>query len=193
MKEDDTEGGAPLDAAPAAAESGGRTPEELLNALGRRLRESEARYRALFDRDDEGFAIVDMIWDAAGRAADYRFLEVNRAFERESGMRDVVGRTLRECVPEVGAVWIERIGGVAASGEPVRYVEQAMTTGKWFEVQAFRFDETLPNRVARSSTRAKRSSAAGLRRSCGSRWPTAGSRTRAGACARTARASGPTW
>jgi PAS domain S-box-containing protein len=114
----------------------------------RRLRESESKYRALFDRADEGFCVVEVLWDSAGSAADYRFLEVNQAFERESGMRNVVGRTLRECVPEVGSVWIERVGRAAATGEPVRHVDQAMSTGRWYEVHAFRYDEAWPSRVA---------------------------------------------
>ncbi len=57
-----------------------------------KLAESEARYRTLFDAIDAGFCIVEMRFDSAGRAVDYRFLEVNPAFERQAGLGDVVGR-----------------------------------------------------------------------------------------------------
>ena len=58
------------------------------------LRESEARYRALFDSLDEGFCVVEMLFDGGGQPVDYRFLEANPAFEQQTGLRDVVGRTV---------------------------------------------------------------------------------------------------
>ncbi len=55
------------------------------------LAESESRYRALFDAVDSGFCIVEMRFDAEGRAVDYRFIEVNPAFATQSGLTNVAG------------------------------------------------------------------------------------------------------
>ena len=50
------------------------------------LRRSEDRYRTLFNSLIEGFSIIEMVFDAAGRPIDYRFLEVNPAFEQQTGL-----------------------------------------------------------------------------------------------------------
>ena len=54
------------------------------------LRESELRYRTLFNAIDEGFCVCQMLLDDAGQPYDYRFLEVNRTFEQHTGL---VGRS----------------------------------------------------------------------------------------------------
>jgi PAS domain-containing protein len=58
--------------------------------------ESEARYRMLFDTLIEGFCTIEVIFDAAGKAIDYRFLEINPAFERQSGIQNAQGKRIRE-------------------------------------------------------------------------------------------------
>ena len=49
------------------------------------LRESEALYHSLFEMMDEGFAVGEIIRDAGGRAVDYKILELNRAYESQTG------------------------------------------------------------------------------------------------------------
>ena len=49
------------------------------------LHESEKRYRTLFNAIDEGFCIIQMIFDDNEKPIDYRFLEVNAAFEKQTG------------------------------------------------------------------------------------------------------------
>src|SRR5262245_50509388 len=50
-------------------------------------RTSELRYRSLFNSIDEGFCIIEVRFDAEGRGIDYRFVEVNPAFEQQTGLR----------------------------------------------------------------------------------------------------------
>ncbi|WP_292730971.1 PAS domain-containing protein, partial [Methanoculleus sp.] len=71
------------------------------------LRESEVRYQSLFDSIDEGFCIIEMIFDAAGKPIDYRFLETNRAFEKQTGMHGAAGKRMREFVPNHEEHWFE--------------------------------------------------------------------------------------
>ncbi|MGG5807930.1 PAS domain S-box protein [Falsiroseomonas sp. CW058] len=113
------------------------------------LRESEAKYRALFESIDSGFCIIEMIFDAADRPRDYRFLEVNPAFERQTGLRDAIGRTVCDLVPGHEAHWFDTYGRVALTGEPVRFENRAAgLDGRWYDVFAFRIGRPEQRQVA---------------------------------------------
>lgn len=114
----------------------------------RALLESERRYRALFDSIDEGFCVVEMLFDDAGKAVDYRFLEVNPAFERQSGLRDALGRRMREMAPGLEDYWFEGLGRVATTGEALRLQNRAEPLGRSFDVHAFRFGPPELRQVA---------------------------------------------
>ncbi|VTT98138.1 histidine kinase : Chemotaxis protein methyltransferase CheR OS=Polaromonas naphthalenivorans (strain CJ2) PE=4 SV=1: PAS_9: PAS_4: PAS_9: PAS_4: PAS_9: PAS_8: PAS_4: PAS_8: PAS_3: PAS_3: HisKA: HATPase_c: Response_reg [Gemmataceae bacterium] len=104
------------------------------------LRASEERFRTLFEAMDEGYCVIEMIFDPPGgdRAVDYRFLEVNPAFEAQAGMRGVVGRRMREFVADIEDHWLANYGRVALTGEPVRFANEYTGLNRWFEVYAFR-------------------------------------------------------
>ena len=102
------------------------------------LRESEDRYRSLFNSIDEGFCIIEMIFDAHQKPVDYRFLEVNPAFGQQTGLRDAAGKRMRELKPDHEGLWFEIYGQVALTGEAIRFVSQAKALdGRWFDVYAF--------------------------------------------------------
>jgi two-component system, cell cycle sensor histidine kinase and response regulator CckA len=103
------------------------------------VRESETRYRLLFDQMLTGFALHEIICAPDGTPEDYRFLAVNPAFERLTGLRaaQVVGRTAREVLPGLESRWIEVYGRVALTGEPAEFESTSMPLGKTFEVRAF--------------------------------------------------------
>jgi PAS domain S-box-containing protein len=111
-------------------------------------RRSEAQYRALFTSIDEGFCIIDVIFDHAGRAVDYRFCEVNAVFEQQSSLRNVVGKTMRELSPQHEMHWFEIYGKVARTGESIRFENEARALQRWFDVYAFRPDEAYAGKVA---------------------------------------------
>jgi PAS domain S-box-containing protein len=113
-----------------------------------KLAESEARYRTLFDAIDAGFCIVEMRFDSAGRAVDYRFLEVNPAFERQAGLGDVVGRWVSEVIPGLEPRWLDAYRAVALTGQPARFESGAVALGRWFDVHALRVGEPVQHRVA---------------------------------------------
>jgi PAS domain S-box-containing protein len=100
----------------------------------------EKRYETLFQHMLDGFALHEIICDASGRPVDYRFLEVNPAFERHTGLvgRDIKGRTVREVMPSIEQVWIDTYGKVALTGEPAFFEEYAAAQDKFFQVSAFR-------------------------------------------------------
>ncbi|MDO9019759.1 MAG: ATP-binding protein [Deltaproteobacteria bacterium] len=105
---------------------------------GAALQTSEARYRTLFASIDDGFCLIQMLFDAAGRPVDYRFLDANAAFAEQTGLRDAVGHTARALVPDLDASWFELYGRVAMTGETARFENHAAAMGRWFDVYASR-------------------------------------------------------
>jgi PAS domain S-box-containing protein len=116
------------------------------------LRASEARYRGLFTAIDEGFCVLEVLFDGGGdppgRPVDYRFVEANPAFVAQTGLADPVGRTIRELVPDIEQHWIDTYGRVATTGEPTRFETRSDAMGRWFDVFAFRTGEPDARRVA---------------------------------------------
>jgi PAS domain S-box-containing protein len=110
----------------------------LQKAAEDRLRASEERYRTLFDSIDDGVCVIEMLYDAAGKPCDYRLLEVNRSFAANTGLHDAIGKTMRSMVPSHENHWFETYGRVAATGEPVRFVDEAAGLGRWYNVYAAR-------------------------------------------------------
>jgi len=113
-----------------------------------KLRESEEKYRGLFNSIDEGFCIIEMSFDAGGKPDDYRHLEINPSFERMSGLENAVGKTVRELIPDIEEFWIETYGGVALTGKAVRFENRAEPLNRWFDVYAFRLSDADSRRVA---------------------------------------------
>lgn len=65
------------------------------------LAQSEERYRTLFNSIDEGFCLIEMIYDEYENPIDWRYLEVNPVFERQAGLFDAVGKRIRELAPNM--------------------------------------------------------------------------------------------
>jgi PAS domain-containing protein len=76
-----------------------RTPIESGQSANGTLLRSEEHYRALFEHMDQGFCVIEVLFDADGIPVDYRFLETNPAFERQSGLHDAVGKTILQMAP----------------------------------------------------------------------------------------------
>jgi PAS domain S-box-containing protein len=112
------------------------------------LKRSEARYQALYESIDEGFCIVEMMFDQNGDPCDYRFCEINPMFEQQTGLRRAAGKTMRELAPEHERHWFEIYGKVAVTGKSIRFENEAKALNRWFDVFAFRIDEPGAHRVA---------------------------------------------
>jgi PAS domain S-box-containing protein len=102
-------------------------------------RTSEQRYRQLFSSIDEGFCIIEVIFDGTQRPIDYRFLEINPAFQRQTGLDDALGKRMREIAPKHEEHWFEIYGRIALTGEPARFQNEARQLHRWYDVYAFRF------------------------------------------------------
>jgi PAS domain S-box-containing protein len=113
------------------------------------LRQSEERYRTLFESIDDGFCLMQMIVDDQGKTVDYRFLEANEAFASHTGLANAVGKTARELVPDLDASWFELYGRVAETGETARFENHAPAMeDRWFDVYASRVGKPELRQVA---------------------------------------------
>lgn len=104
------------------------------------LRDSEERFRALFDNSLAGIALHEIVTDAGGRPCDYIFLQVNAAFEKQSGLAaaNLVGRRITEVMPGVSdAPFLGVYGGVALTGKPVRFEHYVPQLERHFDITAF--------------------------------------------------------
>lgn len=109
--------------------------------------EADARYHSLFDAIDEGFCVVEMLFDDAGNGVDYCFLEANQAFEDHTGLAGPVGRRIREMQPDIEDYWPETYGRIARSGVPERFESRSVALDRWFDVFAFPIGDTAPYHV----------------------------------------------
>lgn len=112
------------------------------------LRESEERYRSLFNSIDEGFCVFELVFDAAGRAVDWVYLEANPAFMRQTGWQDVKGKRVSDLEPNLERCWFDTFARVLASGEACRFTQESPAMGRWYDVYAFRVGTPEQKRVS---------------------------------------------
>jgi PAS domain S-box-containing protein len=112
------------------------------------LRESDKKYRELFESMIEAFCVIELIFDENGKALDFRYLETNPAFEKHA-TRPMLGKRIKEMVPDFEQFWLEQYGRVALTGEPVE-LEHVVTglRNQWFHTAAYRVGGERSRRVA---------------------------------------------
>jgi signal transduction histidine kinase/CheY-like chemotaxis protein len=110
--------------------------------------DSPAKYKTLFDSIDEGFCVVQVLFDPDARAVDYVFTETNPSFERQTGLKDVVGRSMKSLAPTHEEHWFRIYGEVARSGAATRFEQQALALQRWYDVYAFRVGDPGQELVA---------------------------------------------
>ncbi|GEL41217.1 hypothetical protein MEX01_18080 [Methylorubrum extorquens] len=128
------------------------------------LRASEEKYRTLFQTMGQGFCELEFVRDEQGRAVDFRYIELNPAFERLVGLpaAEARGRTGREVVPDLDLWWVETYDRIAATGLPARLEHTDTPMGRWFEVSVYPqandrllilYDDVTERKVAETALR----------------------------------------
>ncbi len=112
------------------------------------LQENEERYRTLFESMDEGFCVIELMYDKDGVASDYRFISTNPMFEKQSGLKDAVGRTIHELVPNIEPTWVKVYAEVVATGVPFHMEDDVRSMNRWLDVNAYRIGGPESKRVA---------------------------------------------
>lgn len=112
------------------------------------LRESEQRYRTLFEAIDEGFCIIEFIDGAHGPLSDYIHVEANPAASAQAGFANVVGKKARELLGAEAEHWVRLYKDVLETGKPIRFERELETTHRWLELSAYRVEPAERNQVA---------------------------------------------
>ncbi len=112
------------------------------------LKKAQDRHQALFNSMDEGFCIIEVLCDEKQHPVDYRFLEINGAFERQTGLKDARGKRMRELVPAHEQHWFDIYGKIALTGEPANFQNHAEAMDRWYQVYAFRVGRPENRQVA---------------------------------------------
>jgi PAS domain S-box-containing protein len=107
------------------------------------LDESEKRFRSLFENMDDGFVLHEMIFDNNRTPIDYKFLEINDAYEKLTGLNrvDVIGKTVCKVLPGIEndhADWIGQYGKVVLTGESLTFENYSEVIGKWYHVTGYK-------------------------------------------------------
>ncbi|VXC67561.1 ATP-binding protein [Massilia sp. 9I] len=106
-------------------------------------------YSKLIESMDDGFCIVDIRYDEDGKPVDYRFLDINPAFEAQTGLVNARGKYVRELVPGLTDThWAELYSSVALTGKPLRLAEEPSPIGRWFNIYATRVGDPALGKVA---------------------------------------------
>ena len=102
------------------------------------LRDSEERYRTVFESATSGFALHEVIVDEAGEPVDFVILAANPAFEAQTGLAaaDLVGRRGLDVIPGLAeSGLVQRFGQVALTGEAERFEMWAPGLGRYLDQQ----------------------------------------------------------
>jgi PAS domain S-box-containing protein len=112
------------------------------------MHESEKHCHRLLNLIDEGFCIIEVIFDENEKPIDYRFIETNLSFEKQTGLINAQGKRMSELAPKHEEYWFEIYGKIAVTGQPVRFVNRAEQFHRWYEVYAFRYGQPENRQVA---------------------------------------------
>jgi PAS domain S-box-containing protein len=116
----------------------------------RDITETRAAVTALKERETElthmlksminAFAIFDSVFDGKGDFVSYRFVYINDAYERITGVRndEVRGRTVYEVWPGTEQGWIDAYGSVAITGVPRSFEMYHRPTSKLYYCNVYR-------------------------------------------------------
>lgn len=110
--------------------------------------DSVEKYQTLVNSIDQGFCIIEMIFDSANKPINYIFKEVNPVFESQSGLRNAIGKTILDLVPDLESRWFEIYGEILLTGKSRRFLEGSEAMGRWFEVYAFKIGDKSSNKIA---------------------------------------------
>jgi PAS domain S-box-containing protein len=139
--------------------------EQVLRLKEELAQRAEDQYRVLFTNMAQGFCVIEKIPTAADERSDFRYLTTNPAFERQTELRDVVGKTLRQVVPGVESHILNLYDDVVRTGQPRQFEEYVAALDRWIEAEVFPGLEPGQLAVLFSDVTARKRAEAALRES----------------------------
>ncbi len=137
----------------------GRTFQEITKRekIEEELKESEKLYRTIFDNSEDGFMLLEPIFDSGDRGSDFRFIKINKAYEQQTGAKvaDVLGKLASETVPEMKLEIAQLSGEVAKSGKSIHIESYNNYSKRWYDSYYFPYTESQVGILFRNITERK--------------------------------------
>ncbi|HSI70912.1 MAG TPA: PAS domain S-box protein, partial [Gillisia sp.] len=125
-----------------------KAEQELLQLKEQLAQRATDKYQKIINSMDQAFSLLELIYDEDGVCIDYRYLETNPVFAQQSGIQNVLGKTIKEMVPDIEPFWMENYSRVAKTGESLRFDNYSESLERWFDVYAFKMDSKEEHHVA---------------------------------------------
>lgn len=113
--------------------------EEELQSQFEELQISEEQFRTLVTQMQQGLAVHEIICDDDGNAVNYRFISINKSYEKITGLcsKDIIGKTILDVLPNTEKYWIKTFGEVALTRKPNHYENYSKKLNKYFSISAY--------------------------------------------------------
>jgi len=111
------------------------------------MRKAEEKYLSLFNSIDQGFCIIEVLFDKNDNPYDYTFIDYNPAFEKQTGLKDARGKNIKDMNPHQEQHWFDLYGGIARNMQPLSFEQEAVLINGWYEVSAFPLTKEKNNKV----------------------------------------------
>jgi len=118
-----------------------KAEQEILRLKDEMARQATNKYYSLFNTIDEGFLVIELLYNADGQPSDFRYLEVNPAFIMQTGLANVAGKLVSEVAPKLEQFFLETYHHVLQTGEATRFENYNTDTNRWYNVYASRIGE----------------------------------------------------
>ncbi|MEH3112527.1 PAS domain S-box protein [Pedobacter terrae] len=106
------------------------------------------RYYSIFNAIDDGFCIYEVLYNQENKPYDLKWIEVNPAYQIQTGLSDVVGKLHSELSAGTEQYWFDLFDQVIRTGEAGRSENLHEPTGRWYRVLASRVGEAAGRQVA---------------------------------------------
>jgi len=104
--------------------------------------------RQIFEAMEDAICVIEILGpDSDGIVRRVRYLHVNPAFERHSGYQDVEGLTSDVAFPDLEQHWFDHFTRAWRSGEPMRFIDEAPSLERVFEVSLSRIGSESNRRI----------------------------------------------
>ncbi|MBN2018339.1 MAG: PAS domain S-box protein [Candidatus Cloacimonetes bacterium] len=105
-----------------------------------KLHEQSREMQSVLKSMLNAFVIFDSVFDKKGKFISYRFVYINDAYEKITGVKndEVRGKTVHEVWPETEQSWIEKYGYVATTGETLVFDNYHEPTKKLYHCRVYR-------------------------------------------------------
>ena len=126
-----------------------KSQDEIIRMKETLARQAQAQYQELFRSIDQGFAIIEMIFDDQQKSFNYLIQLANPALEKITGIKDITGKTLRELLPDAPEDWYLIYGNIIRTQQSLRFTIHAeQLGGAWYDIYAFPTGGVNSNKVA---------------------------------------------